>query len=130
MMNNHRLAKSISDVSFYEFKRMLEYKLVCNDKQIYQVDRFYPSSKICSGCGNIKDNLVLKDRVYICNQCGLTTNRDYNASLNLLSKLKQHIGLVQSEFTPMDLTAMQDNLAIKQIVTSKVETGIQQKFSL
>jgi len=139
MMSNHRLAKSISDVSFYEFKRILEYKSDYNDKQIYQVDRFYPSSKICSSCGNIKDNLTLKDRVYICNQCGLTTDRDYNASLNLLSKLKQRIGLVQSEFTPADLTAMQDDLAINRIVTSKVvsfssrsdselETGIQQKF--
>lgn len=141
MMSNHRLAKSISDVSFYEFKRILEYKSDYNDKQIYQVDRFYPSSKICSSCGNIKDNLTLKDRVYICNQCGLTTDRDYNASLNLLSKLKQRIGLVQSEFTPADLTAMQDDLAINRIVTSKVvsfssrsnselETGIQQKFYL
>ena len=102
MMSNHRLAKSISDVGFYEFKRMLEYKSVYNDKQIYQVDRFYPSSKICSSCGNIKDNLALKDREYICNHCGFKADRDFNASLNLLSKLKQHIGLVQSEFTPAE----------------------------
>lgn len=130
MMSNHKLAKSISDVSFYEFKRILEYKSAYNNKQIYQVDRFYPSSKICSSCGNIKDNLTLKDRVYICNECGLKIDRDYNASLNLLSQLKQHIGLVQSEFTPADLTAMQYDLAINQIVTSKVETGIQQKSYL
>ena len=94
------------------------------------MDKFYPSSKICSSCGNIKDNLTLKNRVYICNECGLKIDRDYNASLNLLSQLKQHIGLVQSEFTPADLTAMQYDLAINQIATSKVETGIQQKWYL
>ena len=94
------------------------------------MDKFYPSSKICSSCGNIKDNLTLKDRVYICNECGLKIDRDYNASLNLLSQLKQHIGLVQSEFTPADLTEMQYDLAINQIATSKVEAGIQQKWYL
>nr|WP_152332895.1 zinc ribbon domain-containing protein [Campylobacter hyointestinalis] len=97
---------------------------------MYRVDRFYPSSKMCSSCGNIKDNITLKDRVYICNECGLKIDRDYNASLNLLSQLKQHIGLVQSEFTPMDLTALLDDLAINQIATSKVEIGIQQKLYL
>lgn len=85
---------------------------------------------MCSSCGNIKDNITLKDRVYICNECGLKIDRDYNASLNLLSQLKQHIGLVQSEFTPMDLTALLDDLAINQIATSNVEIGIQQKLYL
>lgn len=85
---------------------------------------------MCSSCGNIKDNITLKDRVYICNECGLKIDRDYNASLNLLSQLKQHIGLVQSEFTPMDLTALLDDLAINQIATSKVEIEIQQKLYL
>lgn len=130
MMKNHKLAKSLSDVSFYEFNRQIEYKAKYQEKEIYRVDKFYPSSKICSSCGNIKDNLTLKDRVYICNECGLKIDRDYNASLNLLSQLKQHIGLVQSEFTPADLTAMQYDLAINQIATSKAETGIQQKWYL
>ncbi|EFN2971378.1 IS200/IS605 family element transposase accessory protein TnpB, partial [Campylobacter coli] len=126
MMSNHRLAKSISDVSFYEFKRQLEYKSSYNDKEIYQVDRFYPSSKLCSNCGTIKENLALKDRVYICDECGISIDRDYNASLNLLSQLKQKIGKVLAEFTPADLTALLNDLAINQIATSKVETGIQQ----
>ncbi|MFH0207563.1 RNA-guided endonuclease InsQ/TnpB family protein [Campylobacter jejuni] len=130
MMSNHRLAKSISDVSFYEFKRQLEYKSSYNDKEIYQVDRFYPSSKLCSNCGTIKENLALKDRVYICDECGISIDRDYNASLNLLSQLKQKIGKVLAEFTPADLTALLDDLAINQIATSKVETGIQQKSYL
>ena len=127
MMRNHRLAKSIADVSFYEFKRQLEYKAKYNDKEIYQVDRFYPSSKLCSNCGSLKEDLALNDRMYSCDKCGIRIDRDYNASLNLLSQLKKHIGLVQSEFTPADLTALQDDLAINHLVTSKRETGIQPK---
>ncbi len=130
MMSNKRLAKSISDASFYEFKRQLEYKANYNNKQIYEVDRFYPSSKMCSKCGNIKADLTLKDRVYICNECGLKIDRDYNASLNLLTELKKQIGKVLAEFTSADLTAMQSDLVINQIVTSKVETEIQQKSYL
>lgn len=94
MLKNHKLARSISDVSFYEFKRQLEYKARYNDREIYQVDRFYPSSKTCSNCGSLKADLTLKDRIYSCDKCGIHIDRDYNASLNLLSKLKQHIGLV------------------------------------
>lgn len=127
MLSNHKLAKSISDVSFYEFKRQLEYKARYNDKEMYQVDRFYPSSKLCSNCGSIKKDLTLKDRIYNCDKCGISIGRDYNASLNLLSQLKQHIGLVQSEFTPADLKALQYDLLLNGIVTSKVETGIQHK---
>lgn len=127
MMCNHRLAKLIADVSFYEFKRQLEYKAKYNDKEIYQVDQFYPSSKLCFNCGSLKEDLALNDRVYSCNKCGTHIDRDYNASLNLLTQLKKHIGLVQSEFTPADLTALQDDLVINLIVTSKRETGIQQK---
>jgi len=127
MMRNHRLAKAISDVSFSEFKRQLEYKAKYNDKTIYQVDRFYPSSKLCSNCGSLKADLTLSDRVYCCDKCGTRLDRDYNASLNLLSQLKKHIGGVHPEFTPADLTALQEDLAINHLVTSKYETGIQPK---
>lgn len=72
----------------------------------------------------------MKDRIYKCNECGISIDRDYNASLNLLTQLKQKIGKVLAEFTPMDLTAMQYDLAINQIATSKVEIGIQQKLYL
>jgi len=127
MMRNHRLAKSIADVSFGEFKRQLEYKAEYNGREIYQVDRFYPSSKLCSNCGSLKEDLTLSDRVYCCDKCGTRLDRDYNASLNLLSQLKKHIGRVPPEFTPADLTALQEDLAINRLVTSKVETGIQPK---
>ncbi|HRU51451.1 MAG TPA: zinc ribbon domain-containing protein [Planctomycetota bacterium] len=78
----------------------------------------------------MKADLTLKDRVYICNECGLKIDRDYNASLNLLTELKKQIGKVLAEFTSADLTAMQSDLVINQIVTSKVETEIQQKSYL
>jgi len=63
--------------------------------------------------------------VYICNECGLKIDRDYKASLNLLTELKKQICKVLAEFTSADLTAMQSDLVINQIVTSKVETEIQ-----
>ena len=80
MMSNHKLAKSLSDVSFYEFRRMLEYKANYNNKNIVIADKFYPSSKTCSACGNVKENLTLGDRIYVCDACELRIDRDYNAS--------------------------------------------------
>ena len=119
MMQNHHLAKAISDVSFYEFKRQLAYKAEYNGREIHQVDRFYPSSKLCACCGALKQDLTLKDRVYRCDNCGIQIDRDYNASLNLLSQLEKHIGRVPPEFTPADLTALQEDFAKNLLVTSK-----------
>ena len=130
MMRNHKLAKSLADVSFYEFNRQLEYKASYQQGQIYRVGNFYPSSKICGNCGSIKQDLTLKDRVYKCSNCGNIIDRDINASINLHKFVNKSVGLVQSEFTPMDLTALLDDLAINQIATSKVEVGIQQEFYL
>lgn len=126
MMKNHKLARSLADVSFYEFNRQLEYKANYQNKNIYRVDKFYPSSKTCSSCGAIKKDLTLKDRVFKCDICNNTIDRDYNASLNLHNFANKQIGLVQSKFTPMDLTALLRDLEINQIATSKVEIGIQQ----
>ncbi|MBQ9601943.1 MAG: transposase [Neisseriaceae bacterium] len=128
MVKNHRLAKAINDVSFYEFRRMLEYKAGYSHKTIVTADRFYASSKTCSQCGNLKQDLTLKDRTYICSNCGNILDRDLNASINLLKQIKEQIGEVLAEFTPADLMALQDDLAINHLATSKVETGIQQKF--
>ena len=119
MMQNHHLAKAISDVSFSEFKQQLEYKARYHDRVFYQVDRFYPSSKLCSCCGALKSDLTLKDRVYHCDQCGIRLDRDYNASLNLLSQLEKHIGQVLPKFTPADLTALQEDFAKNLLATSK-----------
>ncbi|MHB9297535.1 RNA-guided endonuclease TnpB family protein [Fusobacterium polymorphum] len=86
MLKNHKLAKSISDVSWSEFVRQLEYKANWYGRKIVKVPTFYPSSKTCSSCGNIKETLKLSERIYHCECCGLEIDRDYNASINILRK--------------------------------------------
>ena len=83
MMKNKHLSKAIQQQKFYEFKRQIEYKSKLNGIEFIQVDKFYPSSKTCSCCGNIKKDLKLSDRMYKCDVCGLVIDRDYNAIINL-----------------------------------------------
>jgi len=83
MMSNHKLARSIQSSKFYEIRRQLMYKCKNNNIELIVADRFYPSSKTCSSCGKIKDDLKLKDRVYRCPQCGAVIDRDLNAAINL-----------------------------------------------
>ena len=83
MMKNKHLSKAIAEQCFYEFIRQIKYKSEFNGIEFIQVDRFYPSSKKCSCCGNIKKDLKLKERTYICNECGNRIDRDLNASINL-----------------------------------------------
>ena len=82
MMKNRHLSDAIRKQGFYEFKRQLEYKCKYRGIELIVADRFYPSSKTCSSCGNIKKDLKLSDRVYKCS-CGLNIDRDLNASINL-----------------------------------------------
>jgi putative transposase len=86
MMKNHKLAKAISDVSWGKFIDILEYKANWNDKQVIRIDRFFPSSKTCSKCGWINNNLTLKDRNWICPKCGEKHDRDFNAATNILNE--------------------------------------------
>lgn len=87
MMKNHKLAKSIADASFFEFNRELEYKARWNYKLISRIDRFYPSSQLCSHCGTQSNQTKdLSIRTYICKKCGLEIDRDYNASINILNE--------------------------------------------
>lgn len=87
MLKNHKLAKSIADASFFEFNRELEYKAKWYGKTISKIDRFYPSSQLCSSCGNQSNQTKdLGVRTYICEKCGLEIDRDYNASLNILNE--------------------------------------------
>jgi putative transposase len=83
MLKNHRLAQAIADGGFYEFRRQLEYKCEFYGSKLTIVDRFYPSSKTCTHCGEIKKDLKLKDRVFICPSCGYFIDRDLNAAINL-----------------------------------------------
>lgn len=83
MMKNRHLSKAVQQQCFYEFRRQIEYKSNWNNIQVILADRFYPSSKICSCCGVVKEDLKLSDRVFVCPDCGNKLNRDFNASLNL-----------------------------------------------
>ena len=83
MLKNHKLAGSIQEMSFYEFKRMLEYKSNWYGRKLVFVDRFYPSSKTCNHCGYVNKNLKLSDRQWVCPDCGEIIERDYNAALNI-----------------------------------------------
>ena len=82
MMKNKHLSKSVQQQGFYEFRRQIEYKSVWNNISVIIADRFFPSSKLCSCCGEIKKDLKLSDRIYRCD-CGNIIDRDYQASLNL-----------------------------------------------
>ncbi len=83
MLANHKLAKAISDMGFYEFRRQLTYKCELYGSKLVIVDRWYPSSKTCSSCGIKKETLPLSEREFCCQHCALTIERDLNAAINL-----------------------------------------------
>ena len=82
MMKNKHLSKAIQQQGFYEFRRQIQYKSEWNNIPVIIIDRFFPSSKLCSCCGMIKKDLKLSDRIYRC-ECGNIIDRDFQASLNL-----------------------------------------------
>jgi putative transposase len=83
MLANRRLARSLSDAAFGELRRQLEYKAAWYSTKLVVADRWYPSSKTCSGCGTLNADLTLADRIYDCSSCGLVLDRDVNAAINL-----------------------------------------------
>lgn len=113
MVKNHCLAKCISDVSWGEFLRQLEYKSKWNEREFIQIDRFFPSSKTCNKCKFINSNLSLEDRVWTCPKCGCEIDRDFNASLNILEQglLKVYSGSgIESELKQKRVEASISNL--------------------
>ena len=84
MLKNHKLAKAIQEVGFYKFKMTLSTKALQNDKKVVLIGRYYPSSKTCSKCGYIYQDLKLSERKWQCPNCGSYHDRDYNAALNIL----------------------------------------------
>ena len=116
MIKNHKLAKSIQDVSFCELKRILEYKASWNDKQVVFIDRFYPSSKLCSDCGYKNDLLQLSDREWVCPECGVIHDRDINATKNILEEGKRIIGLSSPEFKRVGEQAVASSMNLEQNV--------------
>lgn len=82
-LKNHKLAGAIADCGMYEFRRQLEYKTEKFSSKLTLVDRMFPSSQICSNCGKHRHKMPLKNRVYVCPECGHTEDRDLNAARNI-----------------------------------------------
>ena len=83
MVKNHHLARSLSDAALGEFRRQLEYKTARTGAVLRVVDRWFPSSKTCSNCGVVKAKLSLSERVFHCDDCGTSMDRDLNAAVNI-----------------------------------------------
>lgn len=124
MQKNYRLSKSLSDASLAMFRACLERKSRKYGNNIYVVDTYYPSSKTCSSCGHVKTKLDLSERTYVCENCGATTDRDYNAALNL-----ENVARLFAESTSENSNAHGENVRlvslrdIKQI-SKKCESGM------
>ena|SRR5690606_14510685 len=89
IIKNKKLSKNISDASWGLLINMLEYKSNWYGREIFKIDRFFPSSKKCSNCGNTKDVLKLSERIYNCKCCGLSIDRDLNATYNIKNEYKK-----------------------------------------
>ena len=91
IMSNRRLARAVGDAAWGELARQITYKQQWRHGQVAVADRWFPSSKTCSGCGSLRRGLTLKDRTYTCDHCGLVLNRDTNAAANLAAWAQGHI---------------------------------------
>ncbi|MGW0475525.1 RNA-guided endonuclease InsQ/TnpB family protein [Streptomyces coeruleorubidus] len=85
MVRNRKVARAISDAAWAEFRSLLEYKAAWYGREVIAVDRFFPSSRLCSHCGALQDKMPLHVRTWTCDSCGTTHDRDVNAAKNLLA---------------------------------------------
>jgi putative transposase len=120
MLKNHRLAKSIQELSLNRFKTMLTYKTEWTGRILIEIDRYFPSSKLCNCCGYKYKGLKLSERTWFCPNCGVTHDRDLNAAINIrnegkriltssvTSNKEKKIGHRLSELTLVDNPTMDD----------------------
>lgn len=118
MMKNHNLAGAIADCSWFEIFRQLTYKAAWYGRQIVQIDRFFPSSKTCSGCGYFKQDLKLGDREWMCPACLEHHVRDYNAAKMVLKQGQVQLRVERPKVKPTDSGAIRLN-----IQSAEVEVG-------
>lgn len=106
MLKNHNLARSIQELSLNHFKEMLKYKAEWQGRYIVEIDRFYPSSKLCSCCGYKNVELMLKDREWTCPECKTHHDRDLNAAINIRNEgqriIKNKIPIRCGELMPLE----------------------------
>lgn len=134
MLRNHKLARVIADSRFGEFLRQLSYKALNHERIITPVGRFYPSSKTCSECGTVRTKLSLSERVFTCD-CGLITDRDYNAALNILIEgyrllVEQFDRGLHGNNACGGVSAGQDNTILTKLAPLKQELNIKPLTSL
>ena len=122
MLKNHCLAKSIQDLSINETFRQLKYKSEWYGRDLIIIDKWFPSSKLCSNCGYKYKELSLKERFWTCPDCGTQHDRDYNAATNIMKEgqriLTNKIGTRYPEFTLVDYPTMDDRLSNKVLKSS------------
>lgn len=111
MVKNHRLAESISECSWCEFSRQLDYKAKWYGRTVVKIDRFFPSSKTCSNCGFIKESLNLSERTWTCPKCGTTHDRDMNASKNILKQGLNSLSFGTNEYSRGDEVNLKSTLS-------------------
>ena len=117
MLKNHKLAGAIADCGFAEFKRQLEYKTAWYGSSLLLVDRWFPSSQLCSGCGS-KQSMPLNQRQYDCGKCNLSIDRDLNASINLLRYTR-----IAPPCKPGDGSVSQDTSQELNAISAMVDLG-------
>jgi len=120
MMSDHHLARSIADMSFFEFRRQLEYKAADSGTRIIVADRWFPSSKLCHVCGSINEGLTLGEREWDCGFCGTHHLRDHNAAINL----KNHAILIAGDKNTPGVTRFQP------VESSSVGNSVKQELSI
>ncbi len=96
LMANHKLAGAVADANFYEFRRQIEYKAQRYGSSVVLVERWYPSTQLCSSCSE-KQPMSLSARVYECSSCGFRADRDFNASVNLENYARQAVPSLDTE---------------------------------
>jgi len=120
MVKNHHLARAISRQGWSEFRRQLEYKAELHGRKLVVADRFYPSTKTCSGCGAVRP-MPLSERIYKCPVCGLVMDRDLNAAINL-SKLPAGSRKVK----PVEMEALASGCLAGETAVDEAGTGLGQ----
>lgn len=131
MLKNHKLAKAIQELSFSEFVRILKYKAEWYGRTVVEIGRFFPSSQLCSECGHRNAKLTLKDREWVCEECGCVHDRDLNASYNILNEglrlLREKIPGSTGEFTPEEIVLVDDIVGIKPSYVLKSTQSLNQE---